>query len=307
MVGGRAASDEGGMTYLNDVWRSSDGGASWTKVRSAADFAPRAHFGSATHGRMILVVGGATEAPVLRLNDVWASKDGGLTWTRVTAAAAFGARYGMACLKHASLHPAVALRRQTASNVFSLRSQILVMGGSTCEAGCTRYDTSLAGCRTLAGAPPAHCCLANETCLHRVNLADVWSSDDLGGSWARAGSTPLWKARTFAMSNSQVDSSLLLAGGYDSWDRYFGDVWRSEDGGASWRLVLGNSSAYSASASGPTSSSEGSKSAASRWAPRSLGHIDVLGSCPVLLGGHRRSGAADYQHFHDVWVPSPGV
>jgi len=44
--------------------------------------------------------------------------------------------------------------------------------------------------------------------------------------------------------------------------------------------------------------------AGSAWAARAQGHMAVLATCPLLFGGHTRSGAADYKHFHDVWLPS---
>jgi hypothetical protein len=60
-----------------------------------------------------------------------------------------------------------------------LSMQVLVIGGSSCKGGCTRYDESRRACRVLSGRVPAGCCLVNETCLHRFNTKDVWASHDL--------------------------------------------------------------------------------------------------------------------------------
>jgi len=267
-------------------------------VTAAANFSVRAWFGAASYGNLILVVGGATYAPVLRLNDVHKSSDGGVTWQRVTAAAGFAERYGFSFLVHDSLTPPVAANLAVASNVFSVRTQLLVVAGSRCEAGCTRYNTSDPKCGTLAGhAYTQECCVSQEKCLQRPNSQDIWASDDSGATWALSGSAA-WPVRTFAQTSAQVDGSLLLAGGYDSWDRHFWDVWRSFDGGTSWERVFGNDTAYSASA-------EARAQDASAWRARSSGQMAVVGSCPVLLGGHTRSGAGDYTHFNDAWTPAP--
>ena len=60
--------------------------------------------------------------------------------------------------------------------------------------------------------------------------------------WTKISNAP-WNERTFGMSASLVDSSLVIAGGYDSWDRFFGDVWRSIDGGISWSVLIGRKTA----------------------------------------------------------------
>ena len=44
-----------------------------TQVTAAAPFAARAWFGAASYGQSVLVAGGATYKPMLRLNDVWKS------------------------------------------------------------------------------------------------------------------------------------------------------------------------------------------------------------------------------------------
>jgi hypothetical protein len=56
--------------------------ACW-QVTSNASFVARAYFGAVSYGDLILVVGGATYAPTLRLSDVWSSRDGGASWTLV--------------------------------------------------------------------------------------------------------------------------------------------------------------------------------------------------------------------------------
>jgi len=249
LLGGRTVTKDnthstGVMEYLNDVWRSSDGGVHWELVTAAADFPPRAWFGAVSYGHMVLVIGGATYKPELRLNDVWQSFDGG-NWSLLIAAAPFAGRYGFSCVMHDSLSATTANNFAVTHNVFSTRPQILVVAGSTCKAGCTRFNSSNSNCRTLSGQASAACCLSEEACLQRPNKNDVWKSGDLGQTWLLVGSAPHpWDVRTFAQVSSHVDGSLLLAGGYDSWDRFYRDLWRSFDGGATWEHLQGVYSVY---------------------------------------------------------------
>jgi len=155
-----------------------------------------------------------------------------------------------------------------------------------CEAGCTRFNTTIPSCKTLAGEHTQECCISTEKCLHRPNSQDAWATYDIGRTWLLAGNAP-WQARTFAHAITQEDGALLLVGGYDSWDRYFAEMWRSFDGGASWVRLHGNETVYLS------------------WAARSQGNLALLGSCPVLFGGHSRTGESDYRHYHDAWTPAP--
>jgi hypothetical protein len=190
-------------------------------------------------------------------------------------------------------------RREVARNEFALRLQLLVIAGSTCEAGCTRYNTSDARCGTLSGSGLVQeCCVSQEKCLHRPNTRDVWASGDEGVSWSRVVAAAPWLPRTFPQASAQVGGSLLLAGGYDSFDRYYGDLWRSLDGGATWEWLQGNESAYS------LGDASAASAPATALTPRSLGRMALLGTCPLLLGGHARRGAAEYLHYNDVWMPT---
>ena len=86
VIGGYGAS-----ARLNDVWKSTDGGANWTRVIANAPFAARNIHSSVVLGQDIYVIGGFLGSAG-RLNDVWKSTDGGANWTRVTANAAFAKR-----------------------------------------------------------------------------------------------------------------------------------------------------------------------------------------------------------------------
>jgi PKD repeat protein len=86
----------GRYVYSNEVWRSVDKGATWTKVNASPGWAPRASLRSLVmpDGSILLaggqaVTGGQT---IPYFNDVWRSTDNGATWIQLTANAPWMAR-----------------------------------------------------------------------------------------------------------------------------------------------------------------------------------------------------------------------
>ena len=66
---------------LNDVWRSTDYGATWTAMTSSAEWIPRwSQSATVLPDGSIVMTGGWNSA---YLNDAWRSTDYGATWTRV--------------------------------------------------------------------------------------------------------------------------------------------------------------------------------------------------------------------------------
>jgi hypothetical protein len=87
-----------GTSYKSDVWSSPDG-VTWTQETAAAGWTARTQHSSLNYNGRIWVIGGlaSTSPSGGRLKDVWSSLDG-VTWTQVTAAAEFSARYGQTSL-----------------------------------------------------------------------------------------------------------------------------------------------------------------------------------------------------------------
>ena len=75
-----------GRIGLSDVWRSTNSGASWTKVNSNIPFAADALSGATMPDGSIIITGGSTFPAGVRMNAVYRSTDEGTTWTRLSDA-----------------------------------------------------------------------------------------------------------------------------------------------------------------------------------------------------------------------------
>ena len=136
--------------YTNDVWRSTDNGATWTQMTANAGWAVRSQFSSVAMPDGSIVLMGGTGIMGALYNDVWRSTDDGATWTQVTVHAGWSARSG---------HSSVAMPD----------GSIVLMGGQTLTAG-------------------------------NGFLNDVWRSTDNGATWTQMSLTPMgnnpgWTAR----------------------------------------------------------------------------------------------------------------
>jgi len=237
VMGGRGPfSFETETVLYGDVWKSSDTGATWTRVAqwqpqqpAATMWAPRAYFGAVTHRGRMFVIGGqnfstkpnpifpagcATLPPGVPcppflpdstfFDDVWSSRDG-RTWVAETTDGPWEGRAGLSAVVH--------------------NGAIYVLGGSQGD------DESTGG-------------------TGRILFNDVWMSRD-GRTWTEVvGSGPRWSPRAGAAVVSKGGYIYLLGGergfscGFDASSPcqpatrtlYFNDVWRSRDG-ASWEQV----------------------------------------------------------------------
>jgi PKD repeat protein len=80
-----------GIGFLNDVWRSTDNGATWAQMNPGASWLRRySHTSAAMPDGSILLMGGYTSDAYLK--DVWRSTDNGATWIQVDPGAEWTAR-----------------------------------------------------------------------------------------------------------------------------------------------------------------------------------------------------------------------
>lgn len=80
-----------GGPYLNGVYKTTDGGATWITVNTSASWSGRSHPAITSGSSRLWVMGGNVSGT---LNDeVWSSVDNGLNWVQATGAAAWANRW----------------------------------------------------------------------------------------------------------------------------------------------------------------------------------------------------------------------
>ena len=70
-------------TYLNDIWRSSDNGRTWSQIINAAPWSARRAFQSVVLSNNDILIMGGEKTLFYGLNDVWRSRDGGTSWVQI--------------------------------------------------------------------------------------------------------------------------------------------------------------------------------------------------------------------------------
>ena len=87
---------DGAEHYNNDVWRSTDNGATWTEITSSAEWTGRQGHTRVVlpDGSLVLMGGYAYDGADHYYNDVWYSTDDGATWTEITPSAEWTGRQG---------------------------------------------------------------------------------------------------------------------------------------------------------------------------------------------------------------------
>jgi hypothetical protein len=263
-MGGNSASGT-----LNDVWRSTDKGATWSQITANANWSARKGLRAVSAGQNSILMTGGMDGSNTVQNDVWWSTDDGQNWIRLTAHAEWAARYehtlnmlsdgtlvvmggsnGATTLNDvwtASAADWSTWTEQTASAPWSIRS-----GQST----QVLSDNSLL---LMGGYPDKH---------------DVWRSTSQGATWVQQTGSASWSGRYLHSSVVMPDGSVVLMGGSGN----LNDVWRSTDNGVTWtQLTTG------------------------AWSGRNgLSGLALPDGSMVIVGGLKASGYLD-----DVWRMNP--
>ncbi len=232
LMGGYAPSDGGNQ---NDVWRSTDYGATWTRMTASAGWSPRQPYISVVlPDASILLMGGCDYGNSGNVyNDVWMSADNGASWTQMTASAGWSPRHSF-------------------SSLVMPDGSVILMGGSEGTDDQNKNDvwrsTDYGATWTLVNAgaawtvnkghgsvvmPDGSIVLMGGDAANSVSTINhnVWRSTDNGTTWTLVNAAPGWTARSYLTSVVMPDSSIILMGGSAN-DGLKNDVWRFNPAGS---------------------------------------------------------------------------
>jgi PKD repeat protein len=214
---------------LNDVWKSTDNGKTWTMMNASAGWSRRdQHNSVALPDGSIVLLGGND---ILLKNDVWRSTDDGTTWTLMNASAGWTPRAGH-------------------NTVVMPDGSIVLMGGADdynhrCNDTWRSTDNGATWTQMTDHAkwsgriqhksivfPDGSIILMGGDDIEVGYLNDTWRSTDNGATWTQMTEHAKWPARVDYTSVAMPDGSIILMGGV-GWS-YLNDTWRSTDNGATW-------------------------------------------------------------------------
>ena len=192
----------------NDVWRSTNQGATWTEMTAAAAWSARsAHTSVVLPDGSIVLMGGYNGSS--REDDVWRSTDQGATWIEMTDDAPWVAR---------NAHTSVALPD----------GSIVLMAGYTgtsykndvwrsTDQGATWTQMTAAAewagrTSTTSVALPDGSIVLMGGYTGSTYKNDVWRSTNQGATWTQMTAAAGWAARTSPSSVALPGGSILLIG-----------------------------------------------------------------------------------------------
>jgi len=217
----------GGFDFnlLNDVWKSVNGGATWTQQTASAGWSPRfMHRSVVTSDNTIVVMGGITNtASGICSNEVWYSTDEGVTWYQC-ASPGWSARGG---------HQVSVLST----------GEIVLTGGCdyttaprTCNNEVWLSDDKGASWQCQSGGAEWHVRERHlSVARHDGSIFvlggyyypgyyhnDVWKSVDKGITWVQPPETVSWPGRMDSAAVCLSNNEIIVMGGW-------GNIWNLRD------------------------------------------------------------------------------
>ena len=267
VIGG---SKYGGRTErFNDVWKSTNGGATWTnETQSTATnqkFPARYGHSSVVMNGAIYVIGGNDGTNTL--NDVWKSTDG-KTWTNETQSTATNQKFTP--------------RFEHSSVVMS--GEIYVIGGQSAVTGSTNYlndvwkstdgatwtqvisntattptttnqfsQRAIHSSVSISSGPHQGIYVIGGIDASTGFLDDVWKSTDGGQTWIKTTSNMKKFNPRVGHTSFVIGDTIYIIGGRKGPKRttggtgteYWDDVCKSTDGGATWEEIQASGSKFS--------------------------------------------------------------
>ena len=228
----------------NDVWQSTDNGATWTLVNSSAGWSPRRIYSSVVmpDSSIILLGGFDGESTV---NDVWRSTNNGATWTQMKPNNYAG---WLARDFHSSVamqDGSIVLVGGASMGIQNMNDVWLSTNNGTTWTKMPAEDHggaewSAREGHTTVAMPDGSIVLMGGTGDYPLGMNnDTWKSTDTGTTWTRVSTNAAWSAREGHTTVAMPDGSIVLMGGEDA-DNYKNDTWKSTDKGATWTQVNAN-------------------------------------------------------------------
>jgi hypothetical protein len=213
-----------------DVWTSTDGGATWTR-RTTVSSTARAVVGPT-------VVSDSTGAHlVLADGDIWASDDGGATWTDRTAGTSMAAQPWADLASDATAAHLVGITAMgdiwtsaDAGATWANRTQGTAASGQDWQS----VASDATGTRLVAGCAPS-------TTSDGIRQGgDIWTSPDGGAAWTNHTTGTVASGLPWlAVASDASGTNLVAASAHGS----VNEIWMSTDFGTSWTNVTAGTAA----------------------------------------------------------------
>ena len=232
----------GGNNYhtiiYSDVWRSSDGGTSWSLITASAPWAPKDLFETVVLANNdILLIGNVS-------NDVWLSSDGGFNWTNIVVSAPWNHEYQL----------------QTKDAVVLNGNEILLLGSTGRNyhnwiSGDGGFSWNKIGDAPWYGNGIDYARLVKPMVLNNGDILNIfptynytngkiWKSENGGTNWDVIDFPFPWSGREGFHAVALPNDNILILGGFSYYpiadQDYNNDVWISKDGGVNWLNITPN-------------------------------------------------------------------
>ena len=207
----------------HDVWQSTDGGATWTRVINNAPWLARCDHTSVVMPNGSIILMGGRDQDGNDYEDIWQSDNYGATWTRVAEHAEWSYRHG-----HSSVvmpNGSIVLMGRNGDNDVWRSDNY----GVTWTRVAVHAEWSNRQGHTSVAMPDGSIVLMGGYDNNPTN--DTWWSADGGATWTQVTEHAEWPARAFHTAVVLPDGSIVIMGGLGGTN----EVWRLETAGSNAR------------------------------------------------------------------------
>jgi PKD repeat protein len=224
---------------LNDTWKSTDDGVTWTLVNASSGWEARQqHSSIVLSDGSILIMGGLTNDYV-SIGDTWRSTDKGSHWELMNTSADWPPRRSLSALPlsdgsailFGGTDDSAPLFNDVWSSsdngvIWNLVNTSSAWDGREDHRAIIHPDNTIIMVGGLGGSGPK---------------GDIWASVDGGNVWSSINTTADWGTRTDHTLVRLPDGSIVLMAGTDEYSSVFNDTWRSINNGSTWTQINSSS------------------------------------------------------------------